>query len=40
MRWLDGIIHAMDVNLVRLLEFKRDREVLCASDHVVAKNLT
>ena len=28
------------MNLVRLLEFKRDREVLCASDHVVAKNLT
>ena len=40
MRWLDGIIHAMDVNLGRLLGFVRDREVLCASDHVVAKNLT
>ena len=40
MRWLDCIIHTMDVNLGRLLEFLRDREGFCSSDHVVAKNLT
>ena len=33
MRWLDGIIDAMDMNLGKLQEMVRDREVWCATVH-------
>ena len=37
MRWLDGIIEAMDMNLGKLQEMTRERE---AAGHVVAKSWT
>ena len=40
MRWLDGITDAMDMNLGKLREMVRDREVWRASVCGVAKNQT
>ena len=38
MRWMDGIIDAMDMNLGKLQEMVRDREAWRAAVHQVAKS--
>ena len=40
MRWLDSITDAMNMNLGKLWEMVRDREVWCATVHGVTKSLT
>ena len=40
MRWLDGITDAMDMNLGKLWEMVRNREVWCAVVHRVTKGQT
>ena len=40
MKWLDGITDAMDVNLGKLWETVRDREVWCVEVHGITKSRT
>ena len=40
MGWLDGNIKSMDINLSKLRERVKDKEVLCAAVHGLVKSQT
>ena len=40
MRWMDGIIDLVDMNLSKLWEIVKDRKTWCAVVHGVIKSLT
>ena len=40
MRWLDGIIHSVHMNLSKLQQAVKNREAWCAAVHGVAKRWT
>jgi len=40
MRWFNSIIASMDMNLSKLQEIVKDREVWCATVHGISKSQT
>ena len=40
MRWLDGIIDPMDMNLSKLQEIVKDREARCVAVHGITQSQT